>query len=49
MGYAKTTEQITVLADLAKLCIILGGLMVISGIGYSTYGSWREKKIREKL
>jgi len=49
MGYAKTTEQITALADLAKLCIILGGLMLISGIGYSTYGSWKEKKIREKL
>jgi uncharacterized membrane protein YvbJ len=49
MDYAKTTDQITALADLAKLCIILGGLMLISGIAYSTYGSWREKKIRKKL
>jgi len=49
MDYAKTVEQVIALADLAKLCIILGGLMLISGIAYSTYGSWKEKKIRKKL
>jgi len=49
MDYAKTIGQIMALADLAKLCIILGGLMLISGIAYSTYGSWREKKIKKKL
>ncbi|MGC8817004.1 MAG: zinc-ribbon domain-containing protein [Candidatus Hadarchaeum sp.] len=49
MDNVKTIEQLTTLAYLAKLCIIIGGLMLIFGIGYSTYGSRREKKIREKL